>query len=293
MAPSIQIKTLGEFELLNSLQERLRQLGPPDHQAIAQAMKEMYEQPLDFWMGFLDKDLHYHLGHFRTPYATLNDGMRTAVDDLIELNGGITTGMRILDVGCGWGGPASILINEYDAIVVGLTTSFSQCEYVQRKLGSRAVVHRMNVETEKLREADTFDVVWMFESLEHLIKPETFFRHARTKTKHNGKLLITTSCTAERAPQNLYSTSLGMQPLATINQLVASLACNGWIVEAIEDCTSLTVGSWEKWRSGLVRMQQGVHSDLARQLIEEYTIAEALFTGGLVASFQIVARKAD
>jgi len=67
--------------------------------------------PLDVWQQVLGPSMHYHVGGDR------------AVRDLYPH---IPNNSTILDIGCGWGGPATLLTNEKHCILHGVTNSEQQ-----------------------------------------------------------------------------------------------------------------------------------------------------------------------
>jgi cyclopropane fatty-acyl-phospholipid synthase-like methyltransferase len=68
--------------------------------------------------------LHYDFG-FYNDGMSFEDGLRAAVRRLVPF---LDTGSRILDIGCGWGGPAREL-RKYGYEVLSLTNSTKQHAY--------------------------------------------------------------------------------------------------------------------------------------------------------------------
>ncbi len=63
-------------------------------------------ESVDEWKQIIGKDLHYHFGYFHDS-EDLETGLKQTVRNFYPH---ITLGSRILDIGCGWGGPAKMLI---------------------------------------------------------------------------------------------------------------------------------------------------------------------------------------
>jgi 2-polyprenyl-3-methyl-5-hydroxy-6-metoxy-1,4-benzoquinol methylase len=79
------------------------------------------ENPLHVWQQVLGPKLHYHVGsHSDT------DIFDQAIRNLYPY---IDDNSLILDVGCGWGGPATLLENEKSCLVHGVTNSAQQYDH--------------------------------------------------------------------------------------------------------------------------------------------------------------------
>lgn len=272
----------------------LASMEPPDTNAIRVSARATYERPLAFWRGFIGRSLHYHLGHFLSETATLDDGMKLAVSTLIDASRRDFRGARILDVGCGWGGPAEQILDRQVAEVVCITNSVRQARFVRKRLRNRlARVHHSDIEVSPVRMAGEFDVILMYESLDHIVNHSTVLSNLRKLVATRGCLLIATSCTDHAAPFNLFSPSLGVQPLKRLDDLCSTLIRAGWYVVGTMDHTELTMPGWEKWRHGLRRHLRGAFRREARDLLEVFDLAEALYAARMLRSFHIVAVPAE
>lgn len=273
--------------------ERLSTLDPPNRDSIVLRMREMYERPIDFFRSFIGVDMHYHLGHFPTQEVSLNEGMRNAVDSLIEAADDLVSHPRLLDIGCGWGGPAEQLISRLGASVVCVTASARQARFTRRRLKrTTATVYALDAEKDSILGSGPFDVIWMYESFEHMLNPGRVLRTLRGLIAPQGKLLIATACSGDATHTQLYSTHLGVQPLGTIADLRDLLFENDWCQVQIIDRTDLTLPSWEKWRTGLRQMRGGLFSHEAERLELEFNVAEPLYEVGLLRSVHVVATPA-
>lgn len=85
---------------------------------------ELFEQ-------MLDRRMIYSCGYWKE--AADLDAAQEAKLDLIARKLGLEPGMRVLDIGCGWGGTAAYLAERYGVAVTGLTISKHQAEYARRK----------------------------------------------------------------------------------------------------------------------------------------------------------------
>ena len=89
-----------------------------------------YDFGNDFFEAMLDPAMQYSCAYFKgTP--DLAEAQRRKMD-LICRKLGLQPGMRLLDIGCGWGGLAKYAAENYGCCVVGITISHQQKEYAQR-----------------------------------------------------------------------------------------------------------------------------------------------------------------
>ncbi len=81
---------------------------------------------------FLDRDMQYCCAYFRDPGMTLDEA-QAAKKAHIAAKLRIEPGMRVLDIGCGWGGMALTLARDHGARVTGVTLSENQLATARRR----------------------------------------------------------------------------------------------------------------------------------------------------------------
>jgi cyclopropane-fatty-acyl-phospholipid synthase len=91
---------------------------------------------------FLDEDRQYSCAYFRTPDMTL-ESAQAAKKAHIAGKLLIEPGMRVLDIGCGWGGTALTLARDYGARVVGVTLSEEQLNVAQARAAAAGLADRV------------------------------------------------------------------------------------------------------------------------------------------------------
>jgi Mycolic acid cyclopropane synthetase len=80
-----------------------------------------YDIGNDLYAAMLDRRLLYTCAYW--PNATTLDEAQEAKLDLVCKKIGLRAGMRVLDLGCGWGGFAAFAAERYGATVTGYTVS--------------------------------------------------------------------------------------------------------------------------------------------------------------------------
>ncbi len=89
--------------------------------------KRHYDLGNDLYQAMLDKRLNYTCAYWKN--ADNLDDAQEAKLDLVCKKIGIHTGMRILELGCGWGSFAKYAAEKYGASVLGVTVSKEQVEW--------------------------------------------------------------------------------------------------------------------------------------------------------------------
>ncbi|KAA0109687.1 cyclopropane mycolic acid synthase family methyltransferase [Mycolicibacterium sp. P9-22] len=90
-----------------------------------------YDLSDDFFRLFLDPTQTYSCAYFERDDMTLEEAQYAKIDlSLGKL--GLQPGMKLLDVGCGWGATLKRAIERYDVDVIGLTLSRNQQAHVQQ-----------------------------------------------------------------------------------------------------------------------------------------------------------------
>jgi cyclopropane fatty-acyl-phospholipid synthase-like methyltransferase len=254
--------------------------------------RDLYEAPIPFWKRFLGEDLHFHLGHFPSPEMDLVSGMRTAVRDL-ALRVPRNSIRRVLDIGCGWGGPAFDLARLWDAEVVGLTVSRRQARYVNsaaRKAGLHVKARTANIESLRPRDRRTFDLIWMDEVMEHIVDRWATFQVLHDYLAPDGVVAIDVCCRAPRTPPEVTSSRLmGVCPLDSVPELERLLRESGWQTLELQDCTDLTLPVWDLWIRNLSVLLRTRYHELAFRLAVEFVALRQLYHRGLLRSIQLIA----
>ena len=141
---------------------------------------------------FLDRDRQYSCAYFLSPNddidtAQLNKRRHIASKLLIR------PGMKVLDIGCGWGGLALYLASECGADVTGLTLSAEQLKVAQRRAAQAGLSDRVRFHLRDYREErgqyDRIVSVGMFEHV-GVVQYPTFFAQVSALLKSDGVALL-------------------------------------------------------------------------------------------------------
>ncbi|MEM8591260.1 MAG: cyclopropane-fatty-acyl-phospholipid synthase family protein [Pseudomonadota bacterium] len=130
-----------------------------------------YDISDDLYRLFLDADMQYSCAYFSRADMTLEEAQEAkkahiAKKLLIEPD------MRVLDIGCGWGGMAITLALDWGARVVGVTLSENQLATAQARAEAAGVADRVEFRLQDYRTiTDSFDRIVSVGMLEHVGVP--------------------------------------------------------------------------------------------------------------------------
>lgn len=143
---------------------------------------------------FLDADKQYSCAYFARPDMTLGQAQE-AKKALIARKLLIEPDMRVLDIGCGWGGLALTLARDHGARVTGVTLSEEQHRVARERAAKAGLSDRIDIRLLDYREVpETFDRVVSVGMFEHVGVPHyrEYFRHVHDKLSSEGVALIHT-----------------------------------------------------------------------------------------------------
>lgn len=191
--------------------------------------------PLDLWRQVLGNAMHYHHGIWEA-----NESWDAALENaVLSLARHVEPASPVVDLGCGWGGPASVLKEQYGCSVLCVTVSGAQASYC----ASRGL---------EVRHADLdggipdgiWSVGWWMESLEHLEHPERAFASLRPRCQ---KLVMRVN-TCEAESRRLFA---GSMPMHSTDYYVTALENAGWKVTHLSNRRSESLRSPFEWLARL------------------------------------------
>jgi len=146
-----------------------------------------YDLGNDLYQAMLGKRLVYSCGYWKDA-ANLDDAQEAKLE-LIFRKLGLEPGMRVLDIGCGWGEALKLAAERYGVSGVGVTISREQAQFA----GELCAGLPIEIRVQDYRELDeTFDRVFSIGMFEHVgVKNyRTYFEVARRCTREDGLFLL-------------------------------------------------------------------------------------------------------
>jgi cyclopropane-fatty-acyl-phospholipid synthase len=135
----------------------------------AEAVRYHYDVGNDFFALFLDESMTYSCAIFSRGAETLEEAQHTKLD-LVARKLELEPGMRVLDVGCGWGSFAIHAAREYGASVTGITLSEPQAELARERVAQAGLGEMVDIRVADYRElpAGSFDAIASIGMSEHV-----------------------------------------------------------------------------------------------------------------------------
>ncbi|AMX03020.1 cyclopropane fatty acyl phospholipid synthase [Microbulbifer thermotolerans] len=148
-----------------------------------------YDLGNDFYQAMLDSRMTYSCGYWREA-KTLEEA-QTAKLDLICRKLGLKPGMRLLDIGCGWGSLISYAAKNYGVECVGVTVSREQSNYIAETYADLPITVHLRDYRSLDQPFDRIASVGMFEHVGRK-NHRTFMRVVKRCLKKDGLMLLHT-----------------------------------------------------------------------------------------------------
>ena len=182
-------RSLFDLDMLKAATTAARALGllgrpplPPPEEAAprgvlhskgrdAQVVGHHYDIGNDFYRLVLGPSMTYSCARFVEPTSTLEEA-QDAKHDMICRKLGVDRrpGMRLLDVGCGWGSMAIHAASTYSAEVVAVTISRTQAELARKRVTEAGLADLVDVRVQDYRDIadEQFDAISSIGMFEHV-----------------------------------------------------------------------------------------------------------------------------
>lgn len=217
----------------------------------AEAIHHHYDVSNTFYEMLLGPSMAYTCAVYPGEESTLEEAQAHKFD-LVCRKLGLKPGMRLLDVGCGWGGMVRHAVAHYGVTALGVTLSAEQAEWGSSKIKEAGLGDRAEIRHSDYRDVSEtgFDAVSSIGLTEH-IGPSNYpayFAFLKERLRDRGRLL--NHCITR--PDNQHS---GLPTRGFINRYVfpdGGLTGSGDIVRVMED-TGFEVQHQENLRAHYAR----------------------------------------
>lgn len=224
----------------------------------AEVIRHHYDVSNDFYALLLDSSMAYSCAHWTSDEAqyTLADAQRDKLD-LIGRKLALGPGVRLLDIGCGWGSLTVHAARNFGAAVTAVTVSKAQHAFVAKRLADEGVSHLVDLRLcdyrEVLAQADrSFDAVAVVEMGEHVGDAEypAFVSGLHTSLRAGGRLLVQVMSRGDRHPgggpfiERYIAPDMHMRPLHETIRLLAQGGFEVREVEAMREDYARTIRAW-------------------------------------------------
>ena len=148
-----------------------------------------YDTGNDLFQIMLDKRMIYSCGYWAN--ASSLDEAQEAKLDLVCQKLQLKPGMKVLDIGCGWGGTARFAAERYGVEVVGITVSKQQAELAGENCRGLPVTIRLQDYRDLHEKFDRILSIGMFEHVGYK-NYRTYMKKVRELLKTKGLFLLHT-----------------------------------------------------------------------------------------------------
>ena len=151
-----------------------------------------YDLGNEFFSLWLDKTLTYSSAIFDEKNKDLSDAQNNKYQKLIDLIKP-SSGDKVLEIGCGWGGFAEYLGKKYDVKLDCITISKKQFEYAKERIHKCGLNEKVNIEIKDYRDLrDKYNSIASIEMIEAVGQNylEGYFKTIKDNLSNNGKAAI-------------------------------------------------------------------------------------------------------
>jgi cyclopropane-fatty-acyl-phospholipid synthase len=249
---------------------------------------------------FLDEDRQYTMAYYRDPANSLEQAQldkKAHIAAKLALDPATSSGKRVLDIGCGWGGLALYLHRHYDVDVLGVALAPDQIEFCRERAAEAGVSDRVKFELMDYRDVTgTFDRITSVGLLEHVGTPQypAFFEHTHRLLAEDGVMF--SHCCGRAGPPGKtdawtrkYIFPGGYIP--ALSELVVESEKAGWEVtdvEAMRFHYSHTLKEW--YRRTVMHREEivALYDETFYRMWQFYLAgAEQAFRNGTLVNWQV------
>ena len=241
------------------------------------AISHHYDLSNEFYSLILDPQMAYSSGYHVKPDVSLEEAQRAKLD-LVCRKLGLEPGMRMLDVGCGWGSLSLHAAEHFGAQVVGVTIAAEQKKFIDARIAERGLGDRVEIRLQDYRDAvpsprEEYDAVGSLEMGEHVGQDNypTYASVLCRAVKPGGRVLIQQMSRTGRWPgggpfiESFIAPDMYMRP---VGETVAMLERGGLEVRDVHGLREhyvLTVAGWlERFEANVERLTELVGEEVVR-----------------------------
>ncbi|HEX2207984.1 MAG TPA: methyltransferase domain-containing protein [Longimicrobium sp.] len=268
--------------------------------ALTERVRDFYDGPADvLYRTTWGENLHLGL-----PRQPGDDQTDAAVHTTERMAGAVALhpGVSVLDLGCGYGGPARQLASRYGCRVTGLNLSRVELDEAVRRTREAGLEDRVTYVQGDFHELDfadaSFDVVWSQDSLMYGADKPRILREAHRVLKPGGMLDVTDILASRDLPEHhrrrLYE-RVRTPEMWDIERYLTELMGIGFQVRRLEDWSEHVAASYAAARAATIEKREELTAQVGAEMIDRTLDGLAFWvemaTRGLVGWALFVARK--
>jgi cyclopropane-fatty-acyl-phospholipid synthase len=221
----------------------------------SKAISHHYDVSNRFYEWLLGPSMAYTCAVYPTADASLETAQYNKFD-LIAGKIALRPGMRMLDVGCGWGGMVMHAAKHYGVKALGVTLSEQQAAWAQQAIADAGLSDLAEVRHLDYRDVPEgeFDAISSIGLTEHIGRANlpAYFRFLYGKLRPGGRLLnhcITRPATARRSRTAAFTDRYVFPDgeLESVGEIITPMHDNGFEIrheESLREHYAMTLASW-------------------------------------------------
>ncbi|PHR92149.1 MAG: SAM-dependent methyltransferase [Robiginitomaculum sp.] len=183
----------GHQKRIRTFYKKMKRLHQRNIKSVASKnVQHHYDLSNDFYKLFLEEDMQYSCAYYEHPDATLEEA-QLAKKRHIAAKLDLKPGQKVLDIGCGWGGMAMYLAENFDVHVTGVTLSVQQHKLAIERVIERGLQGKVDILLQDYRElTGPFDRIVSVGMFEHVGVPHylEFFTKVSDLLTDEGTMLL-------------------------------------------------------------------------------------------------------
>lgn len=242
------------------------------------AISHHYDTTAEFYSLILDeKAMAYSSGYHSSPTVSLEEAQHAKLD-LVCRKLGLEPGMRLLDVGCGWGSLSLHAAEQFGARVVGVTISAEQKRFAEAAARRRGLSDQVEFQLCDYRDAlplrgAEYDAVASLEMGEHVGERNypTYAQVLHDSVRPGGRVLVQQMSRTGRWPgggpfiESFIAPDMYMRPVGATAELLEAAGLEVRDVHALREHYVLTVAGWiERFEQNIDAITALVGEELVR-----------------------------
>ena len=266
------------------------------------AISAHYDTGNEFFMTFLDPLMVYSCAYFLDVSEPLEVAQRRKLDVIcrkLELG----SGMRFLDIGCGWGSLVIHAAVRYGVEAVGVTISHEQAELARRRVKEAGVEDRVSIIEQDYRDIDgAFDGIASVGMFEHVGRAQldTYFAKVETLLAPGARFLNHGITNRDRsgAPKTATFVNTYVFPdgeLIPVEEVIGSAAAAGFEVRDLESIRTSYAETLRRWVDGIERHRESavaLSSETTYRIWRLYMAGSSLaFTHAGISVYQMLLQR--
>ncbi|MDP7062975.1 MAG: class I SAM-dependent methyltransferase [Planctomycetota bacterium] len=201
-----------------------------------------YDSSPEMFELLLDKNMNYSSGIYFTGDENLDLAQIQKMDRVAQICG-FQEGQTLLDMGCGWSGPARYYAEHYKMNVIGYTLSPVQREFAMEKARERGIADRLDIRVCSVLDAElepeSVDHVIFFESIIHMWEKLDLFRMCHRALRPSGMLFVQESNYDRNSNTDKFRGDRGFQLVDEVFGNTATMVSTGEMIRLMEEAEFL------------------------------------------------------